>query len=189
FNVDFALGYMIRYNILTPFGIRYAVETAAKNDCAVVCVGNTWLTEKEETDRFSLKLNSAAEDLILDVAQVNPNVIVVIYAGSAVDVSAFEGKVKAILYMGYCGEGAQTKRRPICFGRVSPCGKLAETFEKRKIRPRRIGAATAIRRYPEGVLVGYKYYEYSGIAPAYPFGYGCRIRRLIRFEREKTQRD
>ncbi|MFQ9739106.1 MAG: glycoside hydrolase family 3 C-terminal domain-containing protein, partial [Christensenellaceae bacterium] len=66
----------------------------------MVCVGNTWLTEKEETDRFSLKLNSAAEDLILDVAQVNPNVIVVIYAGSAVDVSAFEGKVKAILYMG-----------------------------------------------------------------------------------------
>ena len=56
------------------------METAAKNDCAVVCVGNTWLTEKEETDRFSLKLNSAAEDLILDVAQVNPNVIVVIYA-------------------------------------------------------------------------------------------------------------
>ena len=126
FNVDFALGYMIRYNILTPFGIRYAVETAAKNDCAVVCVGNTWLTEKEETDRFSLKLNSAAEDLILDVAQVNPNVIVVIYAGSAVDVSAFEGKVKAILYMGYCGEGANEAAADLISGRVSPCGKFPE---------------------------------------------------------------
>ena len=174
FNVDFALGYMIRYNILTPFGIRYAVETAAKNDCAVVCVGNTWLTEKEETDRFSLKLNSAAEDLILDVAQVNPNVIVVIYAGSAVDVSAFEGKVKAILYMGYCGEGANEAAADLISGRVSPCGKLAETFPKSLE-----DTATADRRgngyserYPEGVLVGYKYYEYSGIAPAYPFGYG-----------------
>ena len=174
FNVDFALGYMIRYNILTPFGIRYAVETAAKNDCAVVCVGNTWLTEKEETDRFSLKLNPAAEDLILDVAQVNPNVIVVIYAGSAVDFSAFEGKVKAILYMGYCGEGANEAAADLISGRVSPCGKLAETFPKSLE-----DTATADRRgngyferYPEGVLVGYKYYEYNGIAPAYPFGYG-----------------
>ena len=174
FNVDFALGYMVRYNILTPFGIRYAVETAAKNDYAVVCVGNTWLTEKEETDRFSLKLNPAAEDLILDVAQVNPNVIVVIYAGSAVDVSAFEGKVKAILYMGYCGEGANEAAADLISGRVSPCGKLAETFPKSLE-----DTATADRRgngyferYPEGVLVGYKYYEYNGIAPAYPFGYG-----------------
>lgn len=139
-----------------------------------MCVGNTWLTEKEETDRFSLKLNSAAEDLILDVAQVNPNVIVVIYAGSAVDVSAFEGKVKAILYMGYCGEGANEAAADLISGRVSPCGKLAETFPKSLE-----DTATADRRgngyserYPEGVLVGYKYYEYSGIAPAYPFGYG-----------------
>lgn len=174
FNADFALGYMIRYNLLTPFGIRYAVETAAKNDCAVVCVGNTWLTEKEETDRFSLKLNPAAEDLILDVAQVNPNVIVVIYAGSAVDVSAFEGKVKAILYMGYCGEGANEAAADLISGRVSPCGKLAETFPKcledTATADRRGNGYT--ERYPEGVLVGYKYYEYNGIAPAYPFGYG-----------------
>lgn len=57
--------------------------------------------------------------------------IVVIYAGSAVDVSAFEGKVKAILYMGYCGEGANEAAADLISGRVSPCGKLAETFPEK----------------------------------------------------------
>ena len=158
-------------SIVVFVGIVYSL---VDDDCAVVCVGNTWLTEKEETDRFSLKLNPAAEDLILDVAQVNPNVIVVIYAGSAVDVSAFEGKVKAILYMGYCGEGANEAAADLISGRVSPCGKLAETFPKcledTATAERRGNGYT--ERYPEGVLVGYKYYEYNGIAPAYPFGYG-----------------
>ena len=76
--------------------------------------------------------------------------------------------------MGYCGEGANEAAADLISGRVSPCGKLAETFPKSLE-----DTATTDRRgngyferYPEGGLVGYKYYEYSGIAPAYPFGYG-----------------
>ena len=121
-DVRFALGYMIRYHMPTPFGLRYAVDLAAESDCAVICVGNTWLTEKEETDRFSIRLNPIMEDLISRVADVNPNVVVVLYTGSAVDISAFRDRVKAILYMGFGGEGVNEAAAKLPSWAVSPCG-------------------------------------------------------------------
>ena len=171
-DVRFALGYMIRYHMPTPFGLRYAVDLAAESDCAVVCVGNTWLTEKEETDRFSIRLNPIMEDLISRVADVNPNVV--LYTGSAVDISAFRDRVKAILYMGFGGEGVNEAAAKLLSGAVSPCGKLAETFpaclsDTATGEDRGNGYA---ERYAEGCLVGYKYAEYHGIVPAYPFGHG-----------------
>lgn len=174
FDVDFAQGYMIRYHMPTPFGLRYATDLAMQSDCAVVCVGNTWLTEKEETDRFSIRLNPIMEDLIVNVANVNQNVVVVLYTGSAVDVSAFRDKVKAILYMGFGGEGVNEAAARLLSGEVSPCGKLAETFPV-CLSDTATGEARGnsyTERYSEGVLVGYKYYEYKGIVPAYPFGHG-----------------
>lgn len=173
-DVRFALGYMIRYHMPTPFGLRYAVDLAAESDCAVICVGNTWLTEKEETDRFSIRLNPIMEDLISRVADVNPNVVVVLYTGSAVDISAFRDRVKAILYMGFGGEGVNEAAAKLLSGAVSPCGKLAETFpaclsDTATGEERGNGYA---ERYAEGCLVGYKYAEYHGIVPAYPFGHG-----------------
>lgn len=97
---------------------------------------------------FFVETEFAVEDLILDVAQVNPNVIVVIYAGSAVDVSAFEGKVKAILYMGYCGEGANEAGGRSDFGEGFAVRKTWPKLSRKalKIRLRRIGAATAIQK-------------------------------------------
>lgn len=174
YAVEYAPAYIIRYNMPTPFGYRYAADVARRCDCAVVCVGNTWLTEKEETDRYSIKLNPVMEDLILNVARENGNTVVVLYAGSAVDVSAFSDKVKAILYMGFGGEGVNEAAANLLTGRAVPCGKLAETFPQ-SLEQTATGAARGngyTERYSEGVLVGYKYYEYYGLKPAYPFGFG-----------------
>ncbi len=174
YRTEYALGYMIRYHMPTPFGLHCAADLAAKSDCAVVCVGNTWLTEKEETDRFSIRLNPIMEDLILDVANANENTVVVLYAGSAVDVSAFSDKVKAILYMGYGGEGVNEAAAMLLSGEVSPSGKLAETFPA-SLSDTATGTARGngyTERYPEGCFVGYRYYEQNGIVPAFPFGHG-----------------
>lgn len=181
YDTSDAIGYMIRCNLPTPFGLRYASDLAGESDCAIVCVGNTWLTEKEETDRFSIKLNPIMEDLICNVAKVNKNTVVVLCTGSAVDVSAFDEKVNAILYMGYCGEGVNEAAAKLLSGEVSPCGKLAETFPA-SLADTATGEARGngyTERYSEGCLVGYKYYEYNSITPVYPFGYGLSYTQFI----------
>lgn len=174
YRVEYAPAYMIRYNLPTPFGYRYALDVARECDLAVVCVGDTWLREKEETDRYSISLDPAMEDLVLKVSAVNRNTVVLIYAGSAVDVSAFSEKVKAILYMGFGGEGVNEAAAKLLSGEAVPCGKLAETFpfnlEQTATGKERGNGYT--ESYREGILVGYKYYESHGIRPAYPFGFG-----------------
>ncbi len=179
YDVTYASAYMIRGDMIVPFGVRYALDVAKDKETAVVCVGNTWLTEKEETDRYSLKLPPAMEDLILCVAQ-ETDTVVLIYAGSAVDVSAFQSKVKGILYLGYAGEGVNEAAAELLCGSVSPCGKLAETFPKSLEQ-----TCTADKRgnfyherYEEGVFVGYKYYDRINETPAYPFGYGMSYSRF-----------
>ena len=158
----------------TPFGYRFAIDAARGADVAVVCVGNTCFTEKEEADRESIRLNPAMEDLVKKVAQVNANTVLLLYAGSAVDLSAVADRVSAILYMGFGGEGVHEGAAILLTGECVPCGKLAETFP-RSLEETAAGATTGnsyTERYSEGGLVGYRYYEYYGIEPAYPFGFG-----------------
>lgn len=174
YSVAYAPAYMIRHHILTPFGYRFAIDAARGADVAVVCVGNTCFTEKEETDRESIRLNPAMEDLVKKVAQVNANTVLLLYAGSAVDLSAVADRVSAILYMGFGGEGVNEAAAKLLTGECVPCGKLAETFP-RSLEETAAGATTGnsyTERYSEGGLVGYRYYEYYGIEPAYPFGFG-----------------
>lgn len=174
YSVTYAPAYMIRHHILTPFGYRFAIDAAREADIAVVCVGNTCFTEKEETDRESIRLSPTLEDLVNKVAQVNANTVLLLYAGSAVDISAVADRVSAVLYMGFGGEGVNEAAAKLLTGECVPCGKLAETFP-RSLEETATGAATGnsyTERYPEGGLVGYRYYEYYGLEPAYPFGFG-----------------
>lgn len=180
YRVNYAPAYMIRYDLPTPFNYRYALDVARESDVAVVCVGNTWLKEKEETDRYTITLDPAMEDLVLRTARENPDTVVVLYSGSAVDVSAFADKVKAILYMGYGGEGVNEAAAKLLSGEAVPCGKLAESFPQ-NLRQTATGEERGngyTERYREGVLVGYKYYEYYDLKPAYPFGHGLSYTRF-----------
>jgi beta-glucosidase len=67
---------------------------------------------------------------------------------------------------------------------VDPGGRLPATFPR---RARDLPTAGSKRRYPgvgnvvrysEGVLVGYRWYDQRGIAPAFPFGYGLSYTRF-----------
>lgn len=154
--------------------IKDSYQTAYGKDVAVVCVGTGQHVETEGRDRMSLRLSEPQETLILNTAKVNPNVVVVVYGGSAIDMSAWIDKVKAVLWAGFAGEGGPEAVADILTGEACPCGKLTETFPLclEDTPTGREKGNGFVERYSEGLFVGYRWYDAYEKEVLFPFGYG-----------------
>ncbi len=153
-----------------------AVALAHTVDAAVVCVGFNPETEGEGADR-SFALPEEQEQLINDVAKANSRTIVVLTAGGNVAMTNWIDHAAALLHTWYPGQEGGTAVAEILFGDVNPSGKLPVSFEKRwedsasynsyypKDNEKRVA-------YSEGIFVGYRHFDKSGIEPRFPFGYG-----------------
>lgn len=150
-------------------------ENAAK--CAkkvVVFAGLTDIYESEGFDREHMKMPEGHVQMIERMAAVNPNVVVVLMSGSAVEVPWID-KVKAVLYMGLPGEAGGEAIKNLLFGKVNPSGKLAETWPvsyEDCISSEYYGEPYKNAEYREGIYVGYRYYETAGVKVRFPFGHG-----------------
>ena len=154
--------------------LKDAYLGAYHTGAVILCMGNNVEVEAENHDKKSMRLNVEQEDFILGVAKVNKNVIVVLHSGTPVDMSAWIDKVKAVLWVGYAGEGAQEAIADILSGKVCPSGKLAETFPL-CIEDTPTGTARGngfYERYKEGVFVGYRWYDELEKDVLFPFGHG-----------------
>ncbi|TVQ97559.1 MAG: beta-glucosidase [Spirochaetaceae bacterium] len=154
--------------------IQSAVDRAAAADVAVVVAGLTREWESEGFDRADMRLVGRQDELISRVAAANPNTVVVLNAGSPVEMP-WADRVAAILQSWYGGQEAGNALADILFGDVSPSGKLPTTF------PRRLEDTPAFINYPgenghvlygEGIFVGYRSYDRRDIEPLFPFGHG-----------------
>ena len=147
---------------------------AASADVSLIFVGTGAPFEYESFDRPSMRLPLVQERAIIDLAAVNPETVVVIFAGSPIDVSAWESKVKGIVYAGFCGERGLVALCDVLCGAVNPSGKLSETFpvsfESSPVADTYIDPMVTC--YEEGLNVGYRYYDRHPGAAMYPFGYG-----------------
>ncbi len=150
------------------------LENAKNADVSIICTGTGGLFEYESADRDSMRLPKVQERAILDLAKVNPHTVVVIFAGSAIDVSAWADKVQGIVYVGFCGERGFDALADILCGKANPSGKLSETFptsfENTPVANTHID--TQVTKYEEGLEVGYRYYDRHTDAVQYPFGFG-----------------
>ena len=160
---------------------RTAVLNAAKSDVNIVCVGTGGRVEFEEGDRLTMRLPEVQERVILDSAACNPNTVVIVFAGAAVDMSAWEDSVEAILYAGFPGMGGAEALADILTGKVNPSGKLSETFP---LAVEDVPAAGTYRRagvtrYQEGLDVGYRYFDTYDVPVLYPFGHGLKLFRIF----------
>ena len=99
--------------------------------------------------------------------------MVVIHSGAPVAMP-WINQVKAVLQAHYFGMQGGSALAEILFGGVNPSGKLSETF------PKQLGDNPAYLNYPgsrevnygEGIFVGYRYYDHTGVEPLFPFGHG-----------------
>src|SRR5580692_3475242 len=160
--------------------INAAVSAAQSASTAVVVVSDD--TESEATDRPSLNLPSAQDELIQAVAAANPHTVVVINAGAPVAMP-WLSQVAAVLDAWYPGQASGTSLASVLFGQTDPGGHLPVTFPASLSQ---VPASTTAQfpgngstvQYSEGVDVGYRWYDAKSIAPLYPFGFGLSYTRF-----------
>ncbi|MDR0974186.1 MAG: glycoside hydrolase family 3 C-terminal domain-containing protein [Ruminococcus sp.] len=146
--------------------------SAAECDIAVIFTGLPDEYESEGFDRTNLRLPPEDIKLIEETAAVNPNTVVVLFAGGVVETPWID-KVKAVLYMGLPGQAGAEAVKNLLYGFANPCGRLAETWCMEYAdtpSADTYGAKNAV--YKEGIYVGYRYYEKNAITVRFPFGHG-----------------
>lgn len=150
-----------------------ALELCRGKDAVLFFAGLSDTEEAESYDRLHLELPAAQNALIDRIAFDNPNVVVVLHAGSPVRLP-WLGKVKAVLLMGLAGQMGGAAALYLLLGRANPCGKLAETW------PLALEDTPAYGQfgkrfntlYRESVFVGYRYYQSFARQVQFPFGFG-----------------
>ncbi len=155
---------------------RAAVMNAARSDVNIVCVGTGAHCEHEGADRTDVetKLPAVQERLIIETARQNPRTVVIVFAGSAIDMSAWMDAVAAIVYVGFPGEHADSIIADILTGKINPSGRLSETFVYGDWDSRSIlsGRCVGVTRYAEGLDVGYRHFDTNNEPVAFAFGHG-----------------
>ncbi|RPI93397.1 MAG: glycosyl hydrolase [Chloroflexi bacterium] len=155
--------------------IDQAVDLAQSADVAVLYIALPAFKESEGYDRPDLDLTEQQVALIKAVAKVQPNTVVVLNNGAPIAMRAWMDDVAAVLEAFMMGQAGGAAIADVLFGRVNPCGKLAETFPLKLFdTPAHLnwpGGAGEVR-YGENLFIGYRYYDAREVPVLFPFGYG-----------------
>lgn len=165
-------------------------EELKNRDVAIIEVGDDSSCETEGRDRQTIRLTKEEESVIHYLSAFCDKVIVVVYAGSAVDMSPWIDEVSAVVWAGFGGQRGNEALANVLTGRTNPSGKLTETFP---LRFEDIPAANAYIDpetvcYEEGLMVGYRYFETRKKPVLFPFGYGLSYSSFI-YSDLKTETD
>lgn len=154
-----------------------AAKMASDNGCdtAIVVVGRDkeWETEGQDIPLFDLPGEQTR--LITLMRSVCKKVVVLVQAGTPVQMLPWLDQVDAVLYCWYQGQELGNAAADVLFGDFNPSGRLPITF------PRRIEDCPAYSSFPgeqlssyysEGLHVGYRWWDLLGTQPLFPIGFG-----------------
>lgn len=160
--------------------LRKALRLARRADCVIFCGGLDEMAETEGLDRKTLALPAAQQRALRALSAVNPNLVLVLSAGSVVDLAP-AATVRAILHGYLGGEAGAGAMAELLYGDANPSGKLAESYPLalsdtpaypyRKLRGN-------CAEYRESIYVGYRYYDKAKVPLRYPFGFGLSYTRF-----------
>ncbi|MBR4427073.1 MAG: glycoside hydrolase family 3 C-terminal domain-containing protein [Spirochaetales bacterium] len=159
--------------------ISEAVAMAKASDAVVLVVGLDETLEGEEGDEGNSYKSGDKEDLLLPACQrrlvdkvleVGRPTVIVLLAGSSVDLGAAGEKADALLLGWYPGVMGGKAIADILFGKVSPSGKLPVTFYHQS-------DLDLMPDFTDYSMKG-RTYRYFTHKPLYPFGYGLTYSRV-----------
>ena len=153
-----------------------ALDAAREADLVLFFAGNNREVETEGADRTSIDLLSMQDELIQEIARVNPAIVTVVVTGAPVDLTTLEAFSPAMLVSWFNGSEGGNALADVLLGNVVPSGKLPFTFPMRL----QDSPAYALNNYPnfeqadysEDIYVGYRWYDAQEIQPMYAFGHG-----------------
>lgn len=164
-----------------------ALEKARGADL-VVFVGGMNKNHKQDCengDREGYDLSFGQNELISQLAQIQPNILVVTFGGNAYSMPWLK-QVKALVHCWYLGSESGTALANVLTGRVNPCGRLPITIAERledypyyAFGPRAYPGLPQqddhVRRqvyYDEDLFVGYRHFDSKRVKALFPFGFG-----------------
>lgn len=154
--------------------LKAAVMKAATSAYTVLCVGDPNTCECESMDRQKIKLCKEEEFAIHALAEASEKLIVIVYAGSAIDMTDWIEEADAVVWAGYGGECVNKAVAEVLTGKVNPSGKLTETFplSLEDVASENAYRDNAVMVYSEGLNVGYRYFDTFHVPVLFPFGFG-----------------
>ncbi len=152
-----------------------AAKLAAASDVVLV-FATQWTAESQD---FALTLPDGQDALISTVAAANPKTVVVLETGGPV-LTPWRDQVSGVVEAWFPGTAGGEAIAEVLSGRADASGRLPVSFPaslEQLPRPKLDGQGlpdnTAFTvAYDEGAAVGYKWYDRSGLTPAYAFGHG-----------------
>lgn len=148
-----------------------AVIAAKNSDVAIVCLGLDETMEGDEFhdsnaygsgDRDSISLPGRQLKLLQAVKATGVPTVLIVFAGSAIELNWAEAHVDAIVYGWYPGAQGGNAVAEMLFGKFSPAGRLPVTFYE------------DVKDLPDfaDYRMENRTYRYFRGQPLYPFGYG-----------------
>jgi len=153
--------------------IAEAVVAAKRSDKVVLVLGLDETLEGEEGDTGNAAASGDKLDLLLPAPQrrlmdavlkLDKPTVIILMAGSAIDLGESADKANSILLTWYPGAGGGKAVADIIFGKCSPSGKLPVTFYRNE-------ALAEMPDFTDYSMKNRTYRYYTG-TPLYPFGYG-----------------
>jgi beta-glucosidase len=113
------------------------------------------------------------DELVRRVAAANPRTVVLVNAGSPVQLP-WADDVAAVLLTWFGGQEAGHAIASVLLGDVEPAGRLPTTWPARESDSPILSTTPSggVLRYDEGVFIGYRAYERAAVTPRYAFGHG-----------------
>lgn len=155
--------------------LEEAVELAKNVDEVIFIGGLNHAYDLEGIDRETMVLPYEQDRVIEEVLKVNPNTVVVMCAGSPVEMP-WQDKAKAIVFQYYAGMEGGTALAETLFGDTNPSGKLPETFPYHAtdclaVQLGEMGKPGKVT-FKEELKVGYRQYDTDKTDVAFCFGHG-----------------
>lgn len=161
--------------------LRNDAVLKARNADLVIVIGGlnkNRFQDCEDGDRQSYSLPFGQVELIDELLEVNPHVVLALISGNAVELPWID-RIPTVLQTWYLGSMGGYALADVLSGKINPSGKLPFSF------PVRLEdcAAHAFDSlcfpgdgnqvvYKEDIFVGYRWHDTKGVKALFPFGHG-----------------
>lgn len=151
-------------------------EIGKDTEVVIITAGARGQEGKDRPDMlFDIEDRAMLKETIAKAKSAGKKTVLLLNVAGPVELGEFLNDIDALVCLFFPGMEGAGAAADILFGAVSPSGKLPLTFPKTyRDCPSSINFPGEFGHvvYGEGIFVGYRYYEYKGIEPLYPFGFG-----------------